>query len=299
MYFVFLYPSEVYSLLKTLYVSDLDGTLLDPSPKITPRTAETLNSLIAKGMEFTFATARSIYSAVPITSALDINVPCILMNGVSIYDIRNERYIKNEFIAPEDSAEILRIFRKHGVHCFMYRIEKECLISYYSELATEKMRSFAEVRKHEYKKPFVQCRLEDHADENTVYITTMGKYDDLLPVKLEAEKLPGVDIAFYLDVYDDSWYLEIFSHKASKANALRFLRENYGFDKVVAFGDNLNDLPMFEQADTKIAVGNARDEVKAAADIVIGTNDKDGVAEYLAKIISLSYEYTEADDLNA
>jgi Cof subfamily protein (haloacid dehalogenase superfamily) len=274
----------VYSLLKTLYVSDLDGTLLDPSPKITSRTAETLNSLIAKGMEFTFATARSIYSAVPITSALDINVPCILMNGVSIYDIVNERYIKNEFIAPEDSAEILRIFGKYGIHCFMYRIDNGILTCYYSELTTKVMQSFAEVRKHEYKKPFVQCRLADYADEYTVYFTTTGPYEELLPVKLEAEKIAGVNIAFYLDVYNGAWYLEIFSHKASKANALRFLRENYGFDKVGAFGDNLNDLPMFEQADTKIAVGNARDEVKAAADIVIGTNDKDGVAEYLVNL---------------
>ena len=106
-------------------------------------------------------------------------------------------------------------------------------------------------------------------------------YEELLPVKLEAEKISGVDIAFYLDVYNDAWYLEIFSHKASKSNALRFLREKYGFDRIVAFGDNLNDLPMFEQADIKVAVGNARDEVKAAADYVIGYNDRDGVAEWL------------------
>lgn len=279
-------------MIKTLYVTDLDGTLLDPSPKITEYTADTINALTAKGMNFTFATARSIYSAIPITSALDINVPCILMNGVSIYDIRNEKYVMNHFIEPADSAEILRIFEKHGVHCFMYRIDEEILTCYYSELTTKVMQSFAEVRKHEYKKPFVQCRLADHADEYTVYFTTTGKYEELLPVKLEAEKLSGVDIAFYLDVYNDSWYLEIFSHKASKANGIRFIRENYGFDKVVAFGDNLNDLPMFEQADTKIAVGNAREEVKKAADIVIGTNDNDGVAEYLANLF-------QADDLNA
>ena len=143
------------------------------------------------------------------------------------------------------------------------------------------MRSFAEVRKYEYKKPFVQCCLADHADEKTVYFTTTGEYEKLLPVKQEIEHIAGVDIAFYLDVYNGAWYLEIFSHKASKANGIRFIREHYGFSKVVAFGDNLNDLPMFEQADVKVAVGNARDEVKAAADYVIGTNDNDGVAEWL------------------
>ena len=272
---------EVVFIAKTLYISDLDGTLLDPSPAVTDHSAGVINQLTSEGMQFTFATARSVYSAVPITKKLDISVPCILMNGVSIYDIRTETYIKNEFIAPEASEKILSAFRRHGVHCFMYRIEDGTLICYYSELTTKVMQSFAEVRKHEYKKPFVQCRLEDLADENTVYFTTTGTYEELYPIKLEAEKIAGVDHAFYLDVYNDAWYLEIFSDKASKANGLRYLRDNYGFDEIVAFGDNLNDLPMFGQADVKIAVGNARDEVKAAADIVIGTNSDDGVANWL------------------
>ena len=267
--------------MKRLYISDLDGTLLDPKPEISAHTAEVINSLTAKGMNFTFATARSIYSAVPITAALDINVPCILMNGVSIYDIKHERYIKSEFIEPTVSAELLRIYKRHGVECFMYRIDNGALTCYYEELTSRVMRSFAEVRKNAYKKPFVQCRLEDHADEYTVYFTTRGKYEELLPVKLEAEKIEGIDHAFYLDVYDDSWYLEFFSHKASKSNGLRYLREEYGFDEVVAFGDNLNDLSMFAEADIKVAVGNARDEVKAAADYVIGTNTEDGVAKWL------------------
>ena len=272
--------------MKRLYISDLDGTLLSPKPEITPHTAEIMNALAKKGMNFTFATARSIYSAVPITSALDINVPCILMNGVSIYDIKNESYVKNEFIDPAASVKLLDAYERYGVECFMYRIDKGALTCYYSKLTSRVMQSFAEVRKNEYKKPFVQCRLEDYADEYTVYFTTRGRYEELYPVKLEAEKISGVDIAFYLDVYDDSWYLEIFSHKASKSNGLRFLREKYGFDEIVAFGDNLNDLHMFDEADVKIAVGNARNEVKSAADFIIGNNSEDGVAEYLMSSFS-------------
>lgn len=266
---------------RTLYISDLDGTLLSPEPAVTEKTAEIINGLTAKGMNFTFATARSIYSAIPITAALDINVPCILMNGVSIYDIKNECYIKNEFIEPADSAAVLSAFARNGVQCFMYRIDNGILTCYYSELTSKVMRSFAEVRKNNYKKPFVQCRLEDHADEYTVYFTTTGPYEELYPVKEEVGKIAGVDHAFYLDVYNNSWYLEVFSHRASKSNGLAFLRERYGFDEIAAFGDNLNDLPMFAQADLKIAVGNAREEVKEAADIIIGTNSEDGVANWL------------------
>ncbi|MBR0141135.1 MAG: HAD family phosphatase [Ruminococcus sp.] len=266
---------------KVLFISDLDGTLLDPSSDVTDVTAEKLNRLIKKGMNFSVATARSVYSVKPKMSSVDMNIPCILMNGVNIYDLKNDSFIKNEFIAPAASAEILKAFENHGKNCFMYRIDNGILTCYYSELITDVMKNFAEVRKYEYKKPFVKCRLEDYADEYSVYFTSTGSYDELLPVKLEIEKIKDIDSAFYLDVYNDAWYLEVFSHRASKSNGIKFLREKYGFDKVVAFGDNLNDLPMFAQADFKIAVGNARDEVKSAADIVIGDNKNNGVAEWL------------------
>ena len=248
---------------------------------VTAVTAEKLNSLIEQGMNFSFATARSIYSVKPKMSSVNISVPCILMNGVNIYDLKNDCFINSEFIAPAASAEILKAFERNGKHCFMYRIDNGILTCYYSELTTNVMKSFAEVRKYEYKKPFVQCNLADYADEYTMYFTSTGSYDELLPVKLETERIGGIDNAFYLDVYNDAWYLEIFSHRASKSNGIKFLRERYGFERVVAFGDNLNDLPMFEHADLKIAVGNARDEVRAAADIVIDDNKNNGVALWL------------------
>ena len=62
---------------------------------------------------------------------------------------------------------------------------------------------------------------------------------------------------------------------------MKFLREKYDFDKIVVFGDNLNDLSMFKVADVKIAVENAKEELKKFADLVIGSNDNDGVAKWL------------------
>ncbi|MBQ9898155.1 MAG: HAD family hydrolase [Ruminococcus sp.] len=267
---------------KRLYISDLDGTLLSPEPAVTERTADIINSLIGKGMFFTFATARSVYSAVPITAALRVNVPCMLMNGVSIYDIRQKAYIKSESILPEASAEVLSAFERHGIRCFMYRIDSGVLTCYYSQITTKVMRSFAEVRRNRYEKPFVQVgRLADHADSSTVYFTTTGPHSELFPLKCELERIRGVDIAFYLDVYNGEWYLEVFSDRASKANGVDCLREMFGFDEVVCFGDNLNDLPMFAQSDVRVAVGNAKPEVRAAADFIAPPNTEDGVARWL------------------
>ena len=275
------------SISRTLFISDLDGTLLSPEPAVTEYTARVINSLTEKGLCFAFATARSVYSAVPITSALEISVPCMLMNGVSIYDTAEKHYIKSHFIEPEASAEVIGAFEQHGVNCFMYRIEEETLICYYSALTTNVMRSFAEVRKNSYKKPFVQLEhLSDMADGSVVYFTTTGPYEELFPVKCQIEKIPGVSLAFYLDVYNGAWYLEVFSHEASKAAGIRFLREKYGFERVVAFGDNLNDLPMFSASDVRVAVGNARPEVIAAADMTAPPNTEDGVAKWLLENFS-------------
>ncbi len=233
-------------------------------------------------MYFTFATARSVYSAKPITSALNINVPYILMNGVSIYNPLNDRYIKNEYIPPEVSAQIIQAFKENDIKCFMYKIQNDILSTYFTEMTSQVMRSFAEVRKNQYNKPFIQCAdLADHADGETVYFTIMEEYEKILPVKNIVSEIDGANYAFYKDTYTGKWYLEIFSGNASKANGIKYLRNEYGFDEIVCFGDNLNDITMFGESDIKIAVGNAVPELKELADFVTLPNENDGVAVWL------------------
>ena len=87
---------------------------------------------------------------------------------------------------------------------------------------------------------------------------------------------------FYLDMYTKEYWLEIMPKGVSKANAISELKEMLGCDRVVVFGDNYNDLPMFKMADEAYAVENAVEEVKKAATAVIGSNEEDGVAHHLA-----------------
>ena len=68
---------------------------------------------------------------------------------------------------------------------------------------------------------------------------------------------------------------------AIKANAIRKLKELRGCDKVISFGDAINDIPMFEISDECYAVENAVEELKAVADGVIDSNENDGVAKWL------------------
>lgn len=75
--------------------------------------------------------------------------------------------------------------------------------------------------------------------------------------------------------------LEVFSSGVSKANAIQHLMSSTGASRLVAFGDNLNDLPMLDIADVAVAVANAHPRVKESADIVIGPNFDDSVARFM------------------
>lgn len=268
---------------KTLFISDLDGTLLNSDAELSEFTVETINRLTAKGMYFTYATARTVYTAFPKTERLNISVPCILNNGSSIYDSREKKFVRKAFISRETTARLIGAFRKNDVGCMMLKFSGDTLLQCVDGyINTPGMLAYIAERRAGKTKRFIEC--DDISRENdgtAVYITANGDHEKMLPIYQTVKEIPGADCAFYKDSYTDYWYLETFSSEASKANGVKFLREQYGFDRVVAFGDNLNDLSMFSQADVRVAVGNAVEELRLAADHITDTNDNDGVAKFL------------------
>ena len=98
------------------------------------------------------------------------------------------------------------------------------------------------------------------------------------------EKIRGINPMHYHDWYGpDITEIEAFPKEATKARAIKRLEKLVGADRVVAFGDNMNDLSMMEAADWSVAVANAIPEVKRAADEVIGSNSADAVARYILR----------------
>ena len=97
--------------------------------------------------------------------------------------------------------------------------------------------------------------------------------------------IPGVQTVVYRDVYmENNWFMEIFHAAAGKDVSMKALKDRLGADRVVAFGDNLNDLPMLRAADVACVVANGLPEVKAQADEIVGANDADGVALAIARM---------------
>ena len=113
----------------------------------------------------------------------------------------------------------------------------------------------------------------------------MDKKTVVEPLYRKIQQIPGLKAAFYHDNYEDVYFLEVFSSQASKSLAVLRLKKMLGAGRVVAFGDNGNDVDMLAAADIGCAVGNASPEAKAAAGQIIGSNTEDGVAEYLRPLM--------------
>lgn len=265
-----------------LFVSDLDGTLLDKNAELPVYSLNILNDLINSGMNFTVATARTYATVKQILCGLKLNIPIILMNGVLIRDVRKDEYVFSAVIEKSVSDNIISTLHKHGLYAFMYTVTDGEMMTYYEKIATSAMREFCEERKKRYSKPFQQVDNLTQANENSVYFSLLNSKENLQPLFNDLKTLCGVKSVFYRDVYsDDLWYLEVFSSAASKKNAVNFLRKTYGFDYIVCFGDNLNDIPLFEASDKRYAVNNAHPDLKTLADGIIGSNIENGVARFL------------------
>ena len=267
--------------MKTLYVSDLDGTLLRKNETLSTYTIKTINTLTASGMLFSYATARSLNTAKKVTEGLNTHFPLIIYNGAFVKDnITEEILIANYF--EEDVYEVLKDLLAHEIYPIIYsyqnNIEK---FSYIPEKATSGMQAFLNSRRGDKRTNIVTAESE-LMDGNLFYITCIDKPEKLEPFYHKYKN--KYHVVYQKDIYTGEQWLEIMPQKASKAQAALQLKQKLECDRLVVFGDGKNDIDMFEIADEAYAVENAVSELKAVATGIIGSNENDGVAKYLQKI---------------
>lgn len=276
--------------MKTLCISDLDGTLLNRDAVLSEESANMLNTLIDSGMYFTVATARTDATVVKILEKLKVNIPAVLMNGVVLYDLKKHDYVEVNAISEKGRARLLQTAAEFDLRGFLYVIENGSMSTYYENADEPHAREFIEERRVKYGKIFTRVNsFSKCADTNAVYFSVADKHEKLRETRDRLTECDDLRVEFYRDVYNENfWYLEVCSKNASKYNAVMYLREEYGFDRVIGFGDNLNDLPLFRASDEAYAVANAKEEIKDAAHGVIGSNTENGVAQFLFRAFTLS-----------
>lgn len=265
--------------MKTLYLSDLDGTLLRSDQRISRFAAETINRLVDEGMIFSYATARSVITAKKATEGLNARIPMILYNGVFVMENETNRVLFSNFFEKQAICSLIRDLIEKQIYPIVYSMrEGRERFSYLPERINAPTRDFIESRGNDPRRTPVG-EIEALMEGEVYYVTCIGEKEKL---ELMYEKYHGMHCCiFHRDVYTNETWLEIMPKGACKAEAARQLKEYLGCNRIIAFGDAKNDIDLFEMADECYAVENAVGELKAIATGVIGRNDEDGVAEWL------------------
>lgn len=269
---------------KTLYVSDMDGTLMDADSRLSERTVNILNDLISnRGLLFTVATARTTATVVPLMQAVHATLPFIILSGAALWNPVQRRIEQVQAIPTDEVTQACAIFERHGVRPFVYRQHGNVIHTHHYGTLSQVEHEFVEARRHTPYKHFLLDDANYHTnDDATMLIFAMSHGNALEQIYHEVRQQVNCSPILYYDNNDKHLaLLEVYAQGCNKAAAARHVAQQVGAVRMVAFGDNNNDLPMLQAADHGVAVANAVPTLLTAADEVIGPNTDDSVALYL------------------
>ena len=273
--------------MSSLYVTDLDGTLLQNDGSLSGETKEILNTLIERGVLFTTASARSVASIQEIFCDLKLPLPVIEFNGAMISDLRTGEHLYVNSIESALTEDICSVIDKHGCSPFVSTFTGSQDWLYYSSYTNEGVRWYLNDRRiHNDKRLRFVDNIKTSLLDQVICFNVIGKLDVLADLELEMrEKYKGIlEIHCLQDEYSPGFYwLTAHDITATKDQAIKVLQNMMGLQKneLIVFGDNANDIRMFKVADRAVAVANAIDELKNYATEVIGSNSENSVAKYI------------------
>ncbi len=264
--------------MRTLYVSDLDGTLLNSDQKLSTYTIQTINELVKEGMLFSYATARSFQTAQKVTAGFNAPIPLIVYNGAFIRDNSDGKILLSHFF-ESDIHQVLDHFLSHQLYPIVYSfIHGEEKFSFIPEKCTPGMNDYIASRHGDPRMRPIHDSQHLH-DGDIFYITFIDEASKLQPFYLHYQK--QYRCLFQKDIYTKQQWLEIMPQNVDKAHAIAQLKELYHCQQLIVFGDGKNDIDMFQLADEAYAVENAHEKLKSYATKIIPSNNQDGVAQFL------------------
>lgn len=267
-----------------LYISDLDGTLLNSDQVISKNSINIINRLIKLGLKFTIATARSYEACQSILEPLNLNIPIILNNGAFIYDTIYNKNVVENYIDDNMVKFILNYYSSKNIFPIVSAVnsigQKKV---FYRGIFNYGQNVYINSRKERGDKRLEKIDdfsiLKGYNIINIFAIEAKGILDDTY--KLFTKKIRG-SFHYTEEIYARGFFwLESMNINSSKNSAAKFLKDSLKADKLICFGDNLNDLPLFKLADEKYAVENAYQPLKDLSTGVIESNNKDGVAKFI------------------
>lgn len=275
-----------------LFGIDLDGTLLNPLGRVSDRTKSAVHAILRSGHKVAFATGRNYTEARGIFDIMEHQDLAVLVSGAIVVDTRSDQTIHRSAMHPELAGSLCRTIQNLGFAAVVFQDRFYTGIDYV--ISTDRhihaaLRNWLDMSGQlVLDLPDLSCI--DHS--HTLRVSTVLDYARAARLKqvLESEFGDKAYVHSVLVVSDGVEIIEIFDRHVNKWHGLKQVADHHAipYDRVIAIGDDMNDLAMIQNARLGVAMGNARDEIKQVADRVIGSHAEDGLAVFLEQWLDQS-----------
>lgn len=271
-----------------LLALDADGTVLDPAGELRPAVQQAVMTAQQHGIRVVLCTGRRFRTARPLAQALQLDTPMVVHNGALVKHPTSGDTLYQTYMPTEVYHLALGHLRPLGVPMVYVDAFHE-----HVDILTENLE-----RAHPFQREYLQdnlthCRIVEDMTTPPAYgvvmMSIMGDRSHLQTLRphIEAALNPGARVNMLLNKNYQGYILEILPATVSKWHGLQRVatQEGIAIEEIVAIGDDENDLEMIRHAGLGIAMGNARETVKAAADYITGSHAEDGVVQAIEQFL--------------
>ena len=237
---------------------------------------------------FTVASARSVVSMQGILRGLPLRLPVIEFNGAFLSDLATGRHETVNALSPSIAESVYALVLRHNMVPFVSSFDGTEDRVHYAAAANAGMHWYLEDRRRHCDRRWqgVSSNLAASLREQVVCLTIVAEEQPLAELQAAVLSAHGgaVETHLFENLYSPGWFwLTVHDCRATKDQAIRLLVQRYGLTgcEIVVFGDGSNDLKMFQLADRAVAVGNATEQLKSHAGVVIGPNESDSVVKFI------------------
>ncbi len=269
---------------------DLDGTLLSPEGKVTDRAKDAVHGCLSAGLLVCFATGRNWTESKTVLEAVAHYDSAVFVGGAMVVDTKQEVTLHRTMMHPRLAAEVCRELESDGHAVLALQDTGTAGVDYLItanvplDPATSQWMRVTAAKVHRVPS------LADYAHEHTIRVGIVAHPDEVARVERDlTEKFGDRIMAMSIRVPSvNMTVLEVFDPAVNKWEGIMHVARKHGIDpsEIIAIGDDVNDVPMISQAGLGVAMGNARDEIKAVAKRVIGHNKDEGLAVFLEELVA-------------